>query len=144
MFAECCFIRKNTKELRDKLNTLGIRPNKFDDNEYKWLVCNYGLYISIREGFETFSDDIDCGDNEDLFIAIVALRDDSDINQWFVLDTNVSCASENFKPKGTFVLCKRDNWYIDINENKEPEIFSSRNIPAHKATIEELIEHFNK
>ena len=31
----------------------------------------------------------DCGDNEGLFLAIAAIRDDTDKNQWFILDTRL-------------------------------------------------------
>ena len=40
--------------------------------------------------------------NKELNLAIAALRDDSDINQYFVLDTTVCWASENCKLKETF------------------------------------------
>ncbi len=156
MFTQCCYIRKNTPKLRNKLKKItGTR---------KWL-------FSLRNGYgdcivHSKTDDstgnlpeplrlsplidpeliqpgyIDCGINEDLFLALAALRDDTDINQWFVLDTNVSMASENFKPKGTFILCNRNSWFHDLDKDGKPSLFSSQNIPAHKATVQELIEHF--
>lgn len=84
-FTTRCYIRKNTKELRDRLKEIGYKICKcckdFDD---EWLVtipsegkvhgCRY------RKSEET---GIDCGENEELFLAIAALRDDSGAFQWF-------------------------------------------------------------
>lgn len=67
-----CFIRKNTPELRNKLDSLGFIQNYFDDNDGEWLAYNYGMYISVSKGFERmFPNDIDCGINEDLFIKLI-------------------------------------------------------------------------
>ena len=76
---------------------------------------------------------IDCGTNEDLFLAIAALREDSDYMQFFTDGTE-------------FILCDRYDW-IDMysvlcsglsnakDRVKELDKFQ-------KATAEELIEHF--
>lgn len=133
MFTQKCFIRKNTPELRDKLENLGIRNNCFDDNEGEWLASNYGMFISVFPGFGNLHDeDIDCGENEELFLAIAALQDDTDENQWFVYP-------------------KKNHWFKCYDNNME----EVRNEPStrmscqaawfynsHKATVEELIEHF--
>lgn len=67
-----CFIRKNTPELRLKLDFLLIKQNDFDDNDGEWLAYNYGMYISVSKGYEKlFPEEIDCGTNEDLFIALI-------------------------------------------------------------------------
>lgn len=68
---------------------------------------------------------IDCGTNEELFLAIVALRDDTDKNQWFT-DGYLwfKCGDE---------MCDET---IEYYINKYCRKF-------HKATVEELIEHFN-
>lgn len=146
MFTQSCFVRKNTHELREKLRRLGQRANTLDDFKHEWLAANYGMFISVSKGFENLNpSDVDCGTNEELFLAIAALRDDTDKYQWFVLDTHLS-----FNPnancieysKGNFIKCVRDKWNVDFNEDGTPCEFSSRNIPAHKATVEELIEHF--
>ena len=68
-------------------------------------------------------------------------RDDTDENQWFVIDTDVSMASENFKPKGTFIRCNRKSWFRVLNKDGKPDLFSSQNILAHKATVQELIDN---
>ena len=145
MFTQECFIRKCTSELKYKLEMIGYhrRPIKEKYDSHKFLlVYRDGCYNSCtgnETGLEYY---IDCGENEDLFLAIAALRDDSDLHQYFILDRNISCASENFKPKGTFILCNRNTWFRDFNKDGNVDMFSSANIPAHKATLEELIEHF--
>lgn len=148
-FTTPCFIYKNTNELREKLYRLGGRSGSnlldieintllgADKYSFRCYYNEYGVAESlIRDNY------IDCGNNEELFLAIAALRYDIDSNQYFVLDTTVCLASENCKPKGTFILCKKDKWNVDFDINGNPSVFSSRNIPAHKATVEELIEHF--
>lgn len=81
---------------------------------------------------------VDCGTNEDLFLAIAALRDDSDIHQWFILDKNTII--ENSKiyqnglyKKGSIIKC----CWESIEDN-------CCGFKAHKASINELIEYFNK
>ena len=131
MFTTPCFIRKNTKELRDKLSSI--------TGTERWLFSlrnGYGNYI-IHNQYIDSSDNsvednkcdlIDCGDNEELFLAIAALRDDSNEHQWFVWDFE-----EGDEGKG-------DRWKLyDNDSNWCWWIFE-----VHKATVEELIDHFKK
>ena len=131
MFTTPCFIRKNTKELRDKLSSI--------TGTERWLFSlrnGYGNYI-IHNQYIDSSDNsvednkcdlIDCGDNEELFLAIAALRDDSNEHQWFVWDFE-----EGDEGKG-------DRWKLyDNDSNWCWWIFE-----VHKATVEELIGHFKK
>ncbi len=147
MFKHDCFIRKNSEYLRKSLDLIGKRNlcNIHDgilithsDKHYSLLDCNETIEIMLDDGL------IDCGTNEELFLAIAALRDDSDKHQFFVLETTVNQWSENCKPVGYFVKCIRDKWFFDFDKSGNPSTLSERNISAHKATVEELIEHFNK
>ena len=142
MFTTPCFIRKNTKELQDKLSKLGY-ANYYDDerasdgniNDKPFLFVD--TYIEYDINSENIieetpyyycvnTDDldgtdygIDCGENEDLFLAIAALRDDSDFGQLFVMkDGRFEFGIIPKVPLG-------DEFGVD-----------------HKATVEELIEHF--
>lgn len=128
-FTHRAFIRKNTPELRKKLKDLGYKCNNG-----KWM----GEYLVtfVPEGSEesdvrycgcpewdlknspSYSQSIDCGAKEELFLAIAAIRDDSDYKQWFV------------KRDGSFILC---------NEYSATVIECS-----HKSTVKELIKHFSK
>ena len=143
VFKQPCFIRKNTPELRKKLEELGYKP--FGSVKYEWDT-GWGLSTDNRLGeFESFDnngleniikcelpdyeDSIDCGDNEELFIALAALRDDSDINQYFICDKVSFTLGKTYYPD--------DYLYYQYDE-----FFDKQN--WHKATVEELIEHFKK
>ena len=162
-FTTSCFIRKNSKELQKKLYDIGYiicRCANFTNAEWintlpiNGTVHGKGYFDAemefpdwtVEKELSRFVSEnpsyIDCEENEELFLAIAALRNDSDIHQWFVLDTNASISSENMKKKGTFIICKRERWFLDLDEDGTPDVFSSRNIPAHKATVSELIKHF--
>lgn len=141
-FTTPCFVRKNTPKLRKKLEELGYKLN----NGKAWgrfLVTfrieetNEWKYVASPEWDLQNNPDIDvsidCGTNEDLFLAIAALREDSDYMQFFTDGTE-------------FILCDRYDW-IDMysvlcsglsnakDRVKELDKFQ-------KATAEELIEHF--
>ena len=141
-FTTPCFIRKNTAELRKKLEELGYKLN----NGKAWgrfLVTfrieetNEWKYVASPEWDLQNNPDIDvsidCGTNEDLFLAIAALREDSDYMQFFTDGTE-------------FILCDRYDW-IDMysvlcsglsnakDRVKELDKFQ-------KATTEEIIKHF--
>lgn len=146
MFTQSCFIRNANKDLIYNIMALGYKPmymtwrNNIEGNN---LVLEYNTWHFTDS--DNHPNSIDCGTNEELFLAIAALRDDTDKYQWFVLDTHLS-----FNPnancieysKGNFIKCGRDKWNVDFNEDGTPCEFSSKNIPAHKATVNELIEHF--
>ena len=73
-----CFIRKNTLKIQERLKYLCIPQNEFDEGNRPWIAYNYGMWITVDEGYNRlFPNDIDCGDNEDLFFALIALRDDT-------------------------------------------------------------------
>ena len=130
-FTTPCFIRKNTQELRRGLEELGYSKNypKWTDDcsiiwayQYPMKGFDTPVYV-IADSFDVPFDKhsalcgkfIDCGTNEELFLAIAALRDDTDKNQWFTDgDLWFKCGDE---------VC---------NEGRK----------THKATVDELIEHF--
>lgn len=127
VFTTAAFIRRNTPELRKKLEELGyyLHPECIDDDRGNYLFVNREYYLNIPLGYlEELSRSIDCGTNEDLFLAIAALRDDIDIHQW------LTDGKEWFQCR----LLKVGMHYSD-----KPEILFER---WHKATVEELIEHF--
>jgi hypothetical protein len=130
MFTQKCFIRKNSKELRDKLHRLGDRPG-----EILWDGTNGVLLCVGPSSYRNYDDEfgnadslikdgyIDCGENEDLFLAIASLRDDNNTNQWFIWDDDDD---------------EGEKWKLyDDNEN-----WSWWEFECHKATVDELIEHF--
>ena len=171
-FKQPCFIRKNTPELRKKLEELGYKP--FGSVKYEWDT-GWGLSTDNRLGeFESFDnnglgniikcespdyeDYIDCGTNEELFIALASLRDDSDYMQWFI------CPKTRTRRMAGYFgqVVGMDGHYQEIvgyewhrHENKDNALTERLNAMIqmevedmdflpHKATVEEIIEHFNK
>lgn len=129
-FTTPCFIRKSTYKLRKKLDELGYRLFGAELNEDLCIFTSpeYGLYNieffnNIPHPDET--DSVDCGTNEELFLAIAALRDDTDKYQWFT-DGNKWILCPAIKLSAYMV-------YNDIDVNIDT---------VHKATVNELIEHF--
>ena len=131
MFTTPCFIRKNTPELRKKLEELGYKP--FGSVKYEWDT-GWGLSTDNRIGeFESFDnngleniikcespdyeDSVDCGTNEELFLALAALRDDTDYMQWFT-----------------------DGKLWEKSNSDLPSHYMQ--LEGHKATIKEIIEYF--
>ena len=146
-FTQPCFIRKNTTELRKKLEELGYNPSypmgQHPEIFKNIATCNFfgSKYYGVSDNEASRPGDIndaikkrgviDCGTNEELFLALAALRDDSDKNQWFICIKDLETAFESFY-EGDFILCK-------INNFSKPEDGYFR-----KATVEEIIEHFKK
>ena len=143
-FTTPCFIRKNTPELRRELEELGyeilnsgnttLDAHNYDGNgshksieEGRAIITSYGNLYGVIYDIDTVTKKgrIDCGTNEDLFLAIAALRDDTDKYQWFT-DGNkwILCPAIKFS---TYWV------YNDIDVNIDT---------VHKATVNELIEHF--
>ena len=142
-FTTPCFIRKNTPELRKKLEKLGYKSRTISNNDKLCLATTannvYAKHTIItNEMFDSVDPHrtwncagrIDCGTNEELFLAIAALRDDTDDSQWFV-----------YPPENIWFICDDD----DINyarENIRDSVQAAWFHCSHKATVEELIEHF--
>lgn len=129
-FTTPCFIRKNTPELRRKLEELGYKHSMECEQPSNTLVAfESGLFS--EKLFPTYPNCVvDCGTNETLFLAIAALREDSDKFQWFCDDY-----SDEFK---SFFLCEYDNVDKHIHEKMDGWDCDG----FHKATAEELINHF--
>jgi hypothetical protein len=128
-FTTPCFIRKNTPKLRKKLEKLGYRLFGEELNEDLCIftspecgLYNIEFFSNIPHPEET--DSIDCGTNENLFLAISALRDDTDRKQWFT-----DCYHWEICPDKVAYI----NAWID-----------RYGYSPHKATVEELIEHFKE
>ena len=140
-FIQPCYIYKNTELLRENLEKLGYKCNcKFDSNML-WIVgnnyfCSNQMLLNNREIGDLVFDKICCGTNEELFLAIAALRDDSDINQWFVYN-NTDWENEEDLKEITFFLCKEKNVKSEMCCNL---LYND----CRKATVEELIKHFTK
>lgn len=135
MFTQSCFIRKNTEGLRLALDLLGYKPmQSIIRNREDMLFVKDGYFMNNFPYDTTQSDKaIDCSNNESLFLALATLRDDTDKNQWFVYD-NTDYADEQEK-EITYFICKQDSI-------KDEMCINSMYADCHKATVQELIEHF--
>lgn len=144
MFTHSCFIRKNSSELREKLYNLGYNITNINPNS-ECIATSYVNENAVgicEEQFDTNNPHrtwncagrIDCKDNENLFLAIASLRNDTDKNQWFVYDTT-DCIIEKLRTY-EWLICTED-------KIEDMLIYDSNFLNAHKATVEELIEHFN-
>lgn len=137
-FKQPCFIRKNTPELRNKLEELGYTYIQcgsaewfipIEELEYLVTYPTSGCYQGCNGYW--YKDDFDCGTNEELFLALVALSDDFNENQWFIMDVEVY----NHICKGEWFLSTNPQGGKHVGTQIEP-------LYCHKATVEELIEHF--
>ena len=134
-FTTPCFIRKNTQELRRGLEELGYKM--LSPIEYDNLECSDNWVNDIKSLNDC--NGIDCGMNEELFLAIAALRDDSNYMQWFITDSILSVSYDDSigndhyftEPKGIMFFWD-ENW-------DNATIIAGR---YHKATVDELIEYF--
>lgn len=139
MFTTPCFIRKNTPELKSKLENIGYhrRPikEKYDKHKFLLTYCD-GCYNSSTGNETGIENYIDCGYNKKLFLAIAALRDDTDKYQCI---TNgkilMTCEKDDINE---FVAIIYDGYHFE-NEEERKDALSNR---WHKLTVYELIEHF--
>lgn len=134
-FTTPCFIRKNTEALRKKLEEVGYKM--LSPIEYDNLECSDNWVNDIKSLNDC--NGIDCGTNEDLFLALAALRNDTNNNQWFIAESSLSVSFDDaigndhyfVEPKGRFFF-----WGIEY-QNSTIILGNFR-----KATVDELIEHF--
>lgn len=150
-FTTPAFIRKNTPELRKKLEKLGYEilnsgDTTLDAHNYdgkgshksiekgKAIITSYGDLYGVVYDVDTVTKKgrIDCGTNEELFIALAALRDDTDNNQLFT----------NGKGDWGIYWDSSDGGLSGMNFHGIPNDFEIDNY--HKATVNELIEHFKE
>lgn len=141
-FVQPCFIRKNTPELRKKLEDLGYKP--FGSVKYEWdtgwglstdnrlgeyeSFDNNGLENIIKCGPPDYEDSIDCGTNEELFIAIASMTDDEyGLRDYYIV-------TDDYKPQYAKGSIHRA---LPISSVIHPSCY-------RKATVEELIEYFKK
>ena len=138
-------IGDNTKKNRDWLLVLGYIPLEFFLYN-KYIYTNFSNRANFKEEwkeyyFETHDDIklsigeidyINCIGNDKLFRAISALNNDSDYMQWFTDDE-------------VWKLCLGDKFsrwcYTEECENID-EFLNFSFDTVHKATLEELQDHF--
>ena len=135
MFTQKCFIRKNTYDLMHSLNNIG--KTNCTQKVFPILISNYEIYYGVHD-FEESIDNlmlngfIDCSTNEELFLSIAALRDDSDRFQWFIHDDS----DWNDDPNIFWYKCESES----INDDMAFNLMCN---DCRKATVDELINKFS-
>lgn len=143
MFKQSCFIRKNNFQLRIALHNLGYENSRNDTvgdciattttTQHYNTISQY--YVDSNDPRVTWKENrIDCGTNEELFIAIASLRNDSDKNQWFI-------CQEEYISTHTMELVKVGTWQMNTQYDKLT--YGLKHL-WRKASVQELIEHFTK
>lgn len=137
-FIQSCFIRENTPELREKLIRLGHQICSCCDNESGWIFTSHSDDIHAVHEVEKAEfladvnerqDIIDCRTNEELFLALAALRDDTDNNQWFTNGKDWALYRDG--SSGGMLGFDFFNFPADINN-------------LRKASMNEIVEHFKE
>lgn len=146
MFIQSAFIRKNTPYLQEKLKEMGYKTDSISLNGGCIATSStHNSFVVIDESrFDSTNphvtwnngNRIDCGNNEELFLAIAALRDDTNDHQWFIAQDTMW--DENYYGEIT-VYFEEGEWlpwnYYTFMEDM-PSYF-------RKATLEEIIKYFS-
>lgn len=135
-FIQPAFIRKNTPELRKELEELGYAIMYGYDTGFIITNPEFGVaFLPVGPKVEVDENSnreyIDCGTNEDLFLAIAALREDTDNNQLFTNGIDWAIYKDNINNIGLSGF----DYYNLPNDIR---------IPLHKASVKEIIEYFRK
>lgn len=136
MFCYNCYINIFSEELCRKLERLGYKKYKNlvdnEDSNSSIIICSTdGYYVIYDKSIvETLDESyINCNNNENLFLSISSIRSDIDKSQWFTDGiVMLKCNYDKFEDLAKYRLTT-DKTFVSEN--------------FHKATIDELIEHFN-
>ena len=135
-FIRSCYIRKNTHELRERLKSIGLRfpRGPYQPEQYPALMAMNGIvYKSYLIKPTRFYNTPDCGTNEEVFVAIASIRDDSDKYQWFI------CMEDGFDLD--IEPIKAGEWRYNDEYDKLPRRLRKS---WRKANINEIFEHFKE
>lgn len=90
-FVSRCVLHDSTPRVWRRLTDLGLRANVFGnltprtyDNKM-CVVASLGTFYTANEA-NILNGLFDCGKDLTLFLAVAAMREDTDIHQWFVYD----------------------------------------------------------
>lgn len=148
-FTTPCYVRVDDAKKRRRL-LIWLQEIGYDlyqsarSLNYPILCCNmiddepgnvYGEYAEELTGLcGIFA--YDCGDNIELFKALVAMNDENDMQQLFICDTyaDIGCVMWHLCENKKF-----KHYYVEW-EDGETDIRNE----FRKATVEEIIKHFKK
>lgn len=120
------------KELIEKVEAIGYMHGYTWDAKSEFLISIYDKYYLDCENFDSsyiwkikkLYDMIDCHSNTELFLAVIAIRDDSYYMQWVRYKAEIG-----------------DEWWYFIN-NRDITIISTDYYD--KASVEELFVYFKE
>ena len=129
------FIKKISQQLTDKLNELGYEDcwnGYIHTQEVKTMIFVFDGKWTLS-GFPPRDQDgyIDCGTNEELFLALAEYDKKLVRNQWFICKEEYLGNNLRVVPVG--------EW--QKNTSRDKLTYSLKKL-WRKATIEEIIEHF--
>lgn len=127
-FKTPCFVRVENEESKARLINwiLDIGNSYREDASGYIIACLGSRYENVHQSIQCslVENLIDCGTDVDLFKALAAMNDQNDREQWFVGKLN-----------GELI------WWKCNQLDKHDRYL--KGILLHKATAEEIIEHFN-
>ena len=121
-FTTPCFIRKNTPELKKKLEDLGYKDygNLRFYGDPIVIYCNLNHFFTspfVLEGEQyrcKYDNFIDCGDNEELFLEIASKRDDTPCENYIDNEGGFACSLFcHFHQDCDGITCKTDCDYYN-------------------------------
>lgn len=134
-FTTTCFVRienaEKRKELAVWLSSIGryVSPAVTSSDDHKdWVIVTEPYdpdldgYVGVWAKAPKSPAFIDCGENIELFKALAAMNDENDNEQYFVTELAGS----------SYCVHKNRNTNLDYS------------LVCRKATVEEIIEHFNE
>lgn len=131
-------IGDNTIENREHLEKLGYTDilNGVDYRPSYILTIGDSFSNIAPDYIEMYGKEtnaIDCRNNQDLFQAVTAMRDDNHIHQWHIIDYDV------------YLDMPKDYWFIatDLSGGKHVGCQIDP-MYCHKATLSELQAHFKR
>lgn len=144
-------------EIQKWMNNIGWRILGRRDSKHCFLVAdtdqNAAMWLELdRSARACFSQDYyDCGENIEMFKALAAMNSDNDREQWFIAHAVIrfNRLKDTVQTETGERLIMAGNWFkvlipkaSDIRA-KWMAVVAPKQL-CHKATKDEIIEHFNK
>jgi L-rhamnose mutarotase len=155
MFTQECFIRCCDKELIDALKELGYKDYTIHIKQlFQGITTTKdGQILGSNIPTTINSTCYDCGENKELFLALVAMRDDSDKDQYFVRDEEQRWRDANgwnIIKKGSLEKSLIDDYSKFLTSREVYDTVTNElimTVPGpkmHKASAQEIINYFTK
>ena len=160
-FQTSCMVFVTTEqqqiELEAWMKGIGWQIMGGRDSKPRFLVaetkCGVAMWMGLNKiGQELFSRDYhDCGENIEMFKALAAMNSNNDHEQWFVAHTVIRFdrLKDTVQTETSERLIMAGGWFkalIPRANNIRAKWMAA--IPpkqlSHKATVEEIVEHFKK